>query len=240
MAMRRAVRHWWVTLTAATILTLVWVPPSVATETAASPVYLGSDVGAFLNLLPAPPTDDSPAGQADLTTVLWLQEHRTPEQIAKAQELAAHTPFQMGARALGPDFTPEQLPRTAEIFKRIRDQSRPAILAAKGAWNRARPYLRDARVRPCVPKPKSASYPSGHSTEAALWAGILSAAFPDKTPVFEKEVQDTMWSRVVGGVHYPTDTQAGLKLGREIARQMLTSEDMQTAIGIIRAEVAGK
>lgn len=240
MMIQSAIPKLWVTAAVATMLALGGTPKCIATEDSASPVYLGSDVTAFLNLLPAPPADESPAGQADLTTVLWFQEHRTPEQIAKAQELAPHTPFQMGARALGPDFTPERLPRTAEIFKRIRDQSRPAILATKGAWNRARPYLRDSRVQPCVPKPKSASYPSGHSTEAALWAGILGAVFPDHSPIFEKEIQDTMWSRVVGGVHYPTDTEAGLRLGREIARQMLATEDMQTAIETIRAEVAGK
>lgn len=89
-----------------------------------------------------------------------------------------------------------------------------------------------------TPAPQNTSYPSGHSTESALWAEILSTAFPEKVELFETQVQDTMWSRIVGGVHYPSDTQAGLILGKEIARQMLANEDMQAALTTIRAETA--
>lgn len=223
---------------AAALLALGCGAPCVAAEVSASPVYIKVAAASFEHFLPPPPADESMAGQADITTVLWLQANRTPEQIAKAQELAGHTPFQMGARAWGPSFTPENLPRTAEIFKKIRAQTRPFILAAKGAWKRARPFLRDAKVQPCVPKPESTSFPSGHSAESALWAAILGAACPEKTAIFQEEVQITMWSRVLGGVHYPTDTQAGLKLGRELARLMMETEEMQSALAVIRAEIA--
>lgn len=218
------------------LLVLFFGYTGIVAETATAPVYLGTDLTVFQQLLPPPPADDSPAGQADLAVVLHLQAERTPEQVARAQQLAAHTPFLMGAAAWGAEFTPENLPETAKIFQAVRDQSRPAILAAKAGWARPRPYQRDMRVTPCVPKPASSSYPSGHSTDSALWAAILSAAFPEKAPLFDKMMEDTMWSRIVGGAHFPSDTQAGLKLGREIARQMLASPDMQNAVAVIRAE----
>ena len=220
------------------LLALAYGYTGIAAETATAPVYLRPDVAVFQHLLPPPPADDSPAGQADLAVVLRLQAERTPEQVARTQHLAAHTPFQMGSVAWGPDFTPENLPETAMIFKAVRDQSRPVILAAKGAWARPRPYQRDPRVTPCVSKPASSSYPSGHSTESALWAAILAAAFPGKAACFEKEVEDTMWSRIVGGAHYPTDTQAGRMLGEEIARKMPETADLQIALEIIRTETS--
>lgn len=206
-----------------------------ATPTAA-PVYLAADVSAYRQLLPPPPPDDSPAGLADLATLLRLQAERTPEQVARAQQLAAHTPFLMGAAAWGAGFTAKNLPETAKIFRAIRDQSRPAILAAKNAWSRPRPYQRDARVTPCVPKPGSSSYPSGHAADSALWAAILSAAFPEKAARFEAIVEETMWSRVIGGVHYPTDVQAGRQLGRAIAAKMLETPALHSALDVIRAE----
>jgi len=221
------------------LLVLFFGYTGIAAETATAPVYLGTDLTVFQQLLPPPPPDDSPAGRADLAVVLRLQAERTPEQVARAQQLAAHTPFLMGAEAWGAEFTPENLPETAKIFKAVRDQSRPAILAAKAGWARPRPYQRDMRVTPCVPKPASSSYPSGHSVESALWAAIMAAAFPEKAACFEKHVEDTMWSRIVGGAHYPTDTQAGRMLGEEIARKMLESADLQSALEIIRTETSG-
>lgn len=220
------------------LLVLFFGYTGIAAETATAPVYLGTDLTVFQQLLPPPPADDSPAGRADLAIVLRLQAERTPEQVVRAQQLAAHTPFLMGAAAWGAEFTPENLPETAKIFKAVRDQSRPAILAAKAGWARPRPYQRDRRVTPCVPKPASLSYPSGHSTDSTLWAAILSAAFPEKAPIFEKMVEDTMWSRIVGGAHYPTDTQAGRMLGEEIARKMLESADLQSALETIRNETS--
>jgi acid phosphatase (class A) len=212
----------------------------IAAAPAASSIYLGADVSAYQRLLPPPPPDNSPAGLADLATVLRLQADRTPEQVSRARQLAAHTPFLMGAAAWGADFTAENLPETTKIFRAIRDQSRPAILAAKNAWSRPRPYQRDGRVITCVPKPRSSSYPSGHSADSALWAAILSAAFPEKAARFEAIVEETMWSRIIGGVHYPTDVQAGRQLGRAIAAKMLASPALQSDLQVMRTEVRAR
>lgn len=201
------------------------------------PVYLPEGFAGF-RPLPPPPPDDSPAGMADLMTVLRLQAERTSDQIARTRQLADHTAFMMGARAWGPDFNAENMPESAKIFKALHVQARPVIASAKKSWARARPYERDARVRPCVNRPGSESYPSGHSALSAVWAGVMAAAFPEKAAFFQAQVEDTMWSRIVGGAHYPTDTQAGRILGEEIARCMLRSEDMQEALAIIRREWA--
>ena len=46
-----------------------------------------------------------------------------------------------------------------------------------------------------------------------------------------------MWCRVLGGVHYPSDTVAGERLGEAIADTMMKSPDMQAGLKAIREEV---
>lgn len=205
-------------------------------ETLATPAYLPARAVDVATLLPPPPPDDSPAGQADLETVLHVQVERTPEQVARARRVAHHTAFQMGARVLGPWFTPENLPRTAAILEEVRRERQPLLAEAKRRWNRARPYERDERVQPCVERPRNSSYPSGHSASAAVWAALFSAAFPGRKAEFEAEVRETMWARVLAGVHYPSDTTAGRRLGEAIGRAMLRTDAMQRAVEEMRAE----
>jgi len=107
----------------------------------------------------------------------------------------------------------------------------------KRRWNRTRPYLYSSAVHPVVSRPDNTSYPSGHSAAAAVWGTILAAAFPEKAAEFRKQIHEVMWSRVLGGVHYPSDTVAGEMLGEAIANAMMKSPDMQAALKTIREEV---
>ena len=188
--------------------------------------------------LPPPPAPDSLTAQADLDTVLHVQADRTPAQIARAQAVANQTLFTFAAPVLGPWFTAQNLPRTAAIFDTIYAQAKPITMEIKNHFQRTRPYDLDSRVQPVVARLHDTSYPSGHSTGAAEWGLILAAAFPDKKAALDAQVHEAMWSRVLGGAHFPTDTQAGKRLGELIAREILKSPDMQKALDEIRAEAA--
>ncbi len=201
--------------------------------------FLAPEQQDFTGVLPAPPDDASPAGLADLDTLLQLQAERTPAQAARAQRIVAQSEFTFGQAALGPWFTRENLPRTAAIFERINHENGAAVQAAKHAFHRPRPFQRDPRVVPVVPKPGDASsYPSGHSAGAAVWGAILAAAFPGDAPALQAQVHETMWCRELGGVHFPSDTEAGRLLGTEVARRLLASPAMAPALAEIRAEAA--
>jgi acid phosphatase (class A) len=201
--------------------------------------FLPTNCTALVDLLPPPPADDSPAGRADLETVLQVQADRTPEQVKRAQRVASQTVTSFARPVLGEWFQSRDFPRTMTIFEQI-DRERRTVVddQVKRHWNRTRPYFRSSDVHPVVGRPKNTSYPSGHVSAAALWGTILAAAFPEKAADFQAQIHEVMWCRVLGGAHYPSDTAAGELLGEAIARAMLKSPAMQDALKTFREEMS--
>ncbi|MDR0902505.1 MAG: phosphatase PAP2 family protein [Opitutaceae bacterium] len=192
----------------------------------------------ILAQIPPPPADDSLAGMADIETVLQVQKTRTPEQIARAERVSSQEVMSPGVLVFGPEFTGANLPRTAAVLQQAYDEHRPSVLASKEQWSRARPYNRGLGITPCVEiVPKDGSYPSGHTAESALLAALFSEALPEYKARFMENVRETMWGRVIAGVHFPTDTQAGRLIGFVIAREMLKNQGTQDAIKEMRAEI---
>ena len=207
--------------------------------TASGQEFLAPGERDFSRVLPPRPTDDSPAGLADLDTLLHLQAERTPAQAARAQRIAAQSHLAFGQAVFGAWFTARNLPRTDAIFQEIDREEGKVVQEVKNSVHRPRPYQRDARIVPVVPKPDDgSSYPSGHSAGAAVWGAVLAAAFPEDAAKCQAQVHETMWCRELGGVHFPSDTEAGRLLGREIARRMLAAPAMARALEEIRAEAA--
>lgn len=205
---------------------------------AAEPITLPP--GADFSILPPPPEDGSPAGEADLSVLLYVQAQRTPDQIKLAKEMAdCPSVFAMGREIFGNWFSRENLPKTAEILGQAGKAANPVLQAAKNHWKRPRPYVRSTLVSPVVGKPNDAgSYPSGHSFGFALPQFVLSAAFPEHAQALDKQIHRMMWGRIVGGAHFPSDTEAGRILAKDVVEKMLKTKAMTDAIETIRAEAA--
>ena len=215
------------------VAVVVLAHPALAQE------ILPLDQRDFSHLLPPPPPDDSPAGLADLDTVLQLQRDRTPAQIARAHRVNHQSVFTFAQPVLGDWFTAANLPRTAAVFAEIDREDVGIVEAAKRVAHRPRPYQRDARVHPSVSKAgMDNSYPSGHTMGATVWGTLLAAAFPANKAGFDEQIHETMWCRELGGVHFPTDTESGEIIGRAVAAKMLTTPAMERALAEIRAEAA--
>jgi acid phosphatase (class A) len=186
-------------------------------------------------ILPPPPAPGSLAAQADLETVLHVQAARTPEQVAWAKFIE-HDDLFKNARVLGDWFSAENLPFTAEFFHQIDDDGGLIFGDVKTLYPRQRPPFADARVQPCVELKTTGSYPSGHSSQAWMWAGLLAEIFPEKRTELLDRARDVAWGRVIGGVHYPTDTIGGKLLGDAIVAELLKLPAVQEAIRHCRAE----
>lgn len=85
--------------------------------------------------------------------------------------------------------------------------------ALKRGTRRARPCVGCAGIRACSPVPDAFSFPSGHTLHAVAFAAALSAAYPALAPVLWGFAALVGVSRVVLGLHYPSDVAAGAVIG---------------------------
>jgi undecaprenyl-diphosphatase len=91
-----------------------------------------------------------------------------------------------------------------------------ALVVQKGLkrrWDRIRPCQRRNGPPQRAPIPDQGSFPSGHTLHAVMAAVIVSGQLPSLGPVFIVIAALIAASRVVLGVHYPSDVVAGGTIG---------------------------
>ena len=186
--------------------------------------------------LAPPPANDSAQTKAELAEVLTLQVTRTPEMVARAQADAEENVWRF-ADVLGPKFTKEALPKTDAFFARVAETEGAVVDPAKDVWKRPRPHLYSNLVKPVVPLSKSGSYPSGHATVGTLMAIVLSNMVPEK----RAELMACGWeyanNRVIGGIHYRSDIEAGRIAGSLIAEAIWNQSDFAAEFAAAKAEL---
>jgi hypothetical protein len=77
------------------------------------------------------------------------------------------------------------------------------------------------RPNPSPGTPRHPSYPSGHSTYAGAASEILSFFFPDYTAEFNQLADNAGMARLWAGIHWRSDHEQGMRLGRCVARQII-------------------
>lgn len=87
----------------------------------------------------------------------------------------------------------------------------------KYAFKRPRPFEADSRIKLYAVKPESPSYPCEHSLAAGAAVTIFSKFYPHMADSVKKLAQQLMNSRIVAGLAFPSDVQAGYDLGKKIA-----------------------
>lgn len=187
-------------------------------------------------LLPAPPASDSEAQRRDLQAVLAAQAARTETQAARAKATENLSVFSF-ADVLGPSFDAANLPKTAELFKRIRADASAILQTGKKLWNRPRPFLASTDVKPAVKKPSSTSYPSGNALLGYLYAIVLAEIVPEKSAELFARGDETGDNRVIAGVHYPTDLAAGRRAAAAIAVALAANPGYQADLAAAKVEL---
>jgi len=191
---------------------------------------------------PAPPEAGSKKDKADLAAVLDWQHKRTPADCARA-EAGAHAGYEEFFGDISP--FPRPLPEAAAvIFKRVKTETDGSAADVKDLFKRRRPFLRGPGLEPCLGRIGGLAYPSGHATISRLFALMLSDLAPSMRKVFSARADGAALDRVIGGVHHPSDIEAGKKLADKLYRAYKKSPafraDMETLKGLLVNEPAAK
>ncbi|MBL8876195.1 MAG: phosphatase PAP2 family protein [Phycisphaerae bacterium] len=197
--------------------------------------YLAPNAIDLRALLPDPPAPNSPYSDGEIGLIRATQADASPESRARAIA-EDNMKVWLFAEILGPEFTAADKPRTTAFIKQIERDSSTFTSAAKKIWNRPRPFDQSPDIKILIEKPTSGSYPSGHTTRAAIWSETLALLAPDKADAIRARARLIGLDRIILGVHFPSDVAAGNALGKAIVDKMTESPAFQHDLAQARAE----
>jgi hypothetical protein len=172
-----------------------------------------------------PPSTGSEQMKKELEEVYQVTKNLSREKIAIvhfwADGVATYTPPGHWNAIAADDFIPKK-------FSEVRWARNLALLnmammdAAIVCWDtkyyyfNPRPSQLDPRIKTWTGTPNFPSYMSGHSTFSAAAATVLGHILPNRASAYNAMAQEASLSRLYGGIHYRSDCEVGLVVGKNI------------------------
>lgn len=111
-------------------------------------------------------------------------------------------------------------PRAALVYALVHVASHDALIAcwdAKYAYWCPRPHMVDPSITTVFATPNHPSYPSAHSVWSGAAGAVLGRLFPRDAAYFNGLADEAGEARIMGGIHYRSDCEVGLTMGRQVA-----------------------
>ncbi len=210
------------------------------------PGYLHGTTGGLdaATIVGPPPPPNSPRGKADRETFNETRKLvNTPawtQAIADA-DLSGKNGMKSLSCAAGVTISAEATPVLANMMLRLTDDAASIYQPAKGIFQRPRPPVGNTAPI-CVPREAwietDGSYPSGHGLIGWAWASLVAELVPDKASPILARGKAFGDSRIICGVHFQSDIEAGRYLGSAMMTRLHDDPDFMADLEKARAEVA--
>ena len=193
-------------------------------------------------LLSPPPAAGTPAFAADEARYRETRALRgTPRWDLATRDADLTFPNAAGvfACALGMPVSEAATPHLNMLLRRVRADASRANDTAKDHFKRRRPYvaLGDASCTPAE-KHRDDSYPSGHASIGWAWALALAEIAPERGDAILARGLAFGRSRVVCGVHWASDVEAGRIVGAATVSRLHANPVFTAQAAAARREIA--
>lgn len=166
---------------------------------------------------------------------LWQAEHGL--KSVWVDFLQAH------ARELAPGVDAS---RAVQLLHDVREATGAITTYAKQQLGSPRPFVFDPTLppvdgthgprQPFPPgSPKANGYPSGHSSLAVAQATVLAALLPAHRDELLEAARQVGLARVYGVMHFPSDVEAGARIGTIVADWMLAHSSLAPHVAAVAA-----
>ena len=205
--------------------------------------YLAGREVDFHTFLSGPPALDSLWDRADQGLVEAYQA--VDEGRWQSADLDQNELYPRFATAFGRPIDKKTSPALVALLDRAISDAEATASAAKDHFERPRPFQRLQLQRVCdkasPPKPEvhpthGSSYPSGHSTRGWMVAMILARVAPDRSEALMTRGQEYEESRLVCGMHFPSDVEAGHEVAVAVVARLDASNEFQADLNKARKE----
>ena len=117
-----------------------------------------------------------------------------------------------------------------QFLAKVSEDLGALIMQIKDYYNRARPfqvayYSNNKEFHPFETiSGNTPAYPSGHASQGMFLCSIISNHYPEKERELMSLASKIAESRIIMGVHFPSDNQFGI----EIAQELMKKEDIKS------------
>ena len=197
-----------------------------------------------LALLPPPPAAASAQQAADLDTFQRSRVLRdTPRWTLATKDANLHFPAAASTFecALRMPISEQATPHLNMLLRRTLVDAALATYAAKNKYQRQRPFVVTGGAS-CTPAEeatlaKDGSYPSGHTAIGWAWALVLTQAAPQHTDALLQRGVAFGQSRVICGVHWQSDVEAGRTIGAATVARLQSDATFNAQLALAREEI---
>lgn len=221
-------------------------PQAIQAAAPHAPGYLnGPLIRALADATPPVPVTGSPLDQDDRARSARFRALEDSDRwlLATAHaELRPPLALRHFDCALGVGLGSATTPNLNRLMQRLFHDSDVAAELAKARSFRPRPVRDDSERRPCQrineAGRKSASYPSGSSAVATVYGEAFAALAPERATEVRRTAHEMGLSRLVCGMHYPSDVAAGEVLGKAVFKAAAATPLFDADLAAARTELA--
>ncbi len=196
-------------------------------------------------LLPKPPSSGSAAFAADqerYQNTRGLKNTPRWDLAIKDANLEFPDAASHFSCAVSVEISQSATPHTYMLLRRTLADAGYATYAAKKHYKRPRPFIVNGQAS-CKPADEphlrhDGSYPSGHTAIGWTWALILAELVPDHADAVFQRGYAFGQSRVICGVHWQSDVDAGRIIAAAVVAKLHTDAVFRAELEVAKKELA--